>query len=159
MAEVMQYVRERQDIIRAHENAHYLRETEGVDVALGTARFVGETEIEVALNDGGTLRATAKNIVLCTGSVPRGHGSGWNRCCSQIARPTAYEPNYFFARYAAQPVTGCGGGPIGIEMAQAFQRLGSEVTVVDTGDRILSKEVTGSIGTATGTVRKRRNNF
>jgi len=33
-----------------------------------------------------------------------------------------------------------GAGPIGIEMSQAFRRLGAEVTVVDLGDQILNKE-------------------
>jgi len=33
-----------------------------------------------------------------------------------------------------------GGGPIGSELAQTFQRLGSQVTIVDRSDRLLSRE-------------------
>lgn len=141
MAEVMQYVRERQDSIRMHENTRYLRETEGIDVALGVARFVGETEIEVALNDGETMRATAKNIVLCTGSVPQKLQVEGIEAVAKVPGRLHTNQTIFSLDTLPQRLLVVGAGPIGMEMAQAFGRLGSAVTVVGTEDRILSKEL------------------
>ncbi len=141
VAEVMQYVRERQDIIRAHESAHYLRETEGIDVALGVAHFVGETEIEVALNDGGTMRATAKNIVLCTGSVPRQLEADGLDAVANVPGKLHTNQTIFSLKTLPKRLLIVGSGPIGIEMAQAFGRLGSAVTVVGSEERILDKEL------------------
>src|SRR5664279_128514 len=61
----MDYVYAKQQVIREHENAKWLRE-QGVDVALGEARFSGKNEISV-----NGEKFTAKKIVLATGSKPR----------------------------------------------------------------------------------------
>ena len=141
MAEVMQYVEERQEIIRAHENAQYLRDKEGIDVALGTARFISKTDIEVALNDGETLRATAKNIVLCTGSVPRQLDAEGIEAVTKTPGKLHTNQTIFSLKTLPKRLLVVGAGPIGIEMAQAFRRLGSEVTVAGVEDRILNKEL------------------
>src|SRR5680860_227101 len=59
------YVYERQEIIRQHENAGWLQE-QGVHVALGNAIFIGKSEIVV--ND---KKYTGKKIVIATGSRPK----------------------------------------------------------------------------------------
>ena len=46
----------------------------------------------------------------------------------------------FSLHYLPESLVILGGGPIGIEMAQAFNRLGTRVTVVDRSDQILGKE-------------------
>ncbi|QJW91247.1 NAD(P)/FAD-dependent oxidoreductase [Spirosoma taeanense] len=137
LAAVMQYVRERQDIIRAHENAAYLREAEKLDVALGTASFVGKQEIEVRPTNGGPPeRTSARNIILCTGSKPR------QLDVEGIDRVNVYtNENIFTLKQLPQRLLVIGAGPIGIEMAQAFQRFGSQVTVVGSEARILDKEL------------------
>ena len=136
LAAVMQYVRERQDIIRERENAHYLREKEGLDVEIGTARFVGEQDIEVTYNDGTTARTSAKNIVLCTGSIPQ------SLKAEGLGRVTIYTNQTIFSlEKLPSTLLIVGAGPIGMELGQAFARFGSTVTVVDPGDRILSKEL------------------
>ncbi len=136
LAAVMQYVRERQDIIREHENAHYLREKEGLDVEIGTARFVGKQDIEVTHHDGTTVRTSAKNIVLCTGSIPQPLKA------EGIDKVEIYTNQTVFS---LEKLPGTllivGAGPIGMELGQAFARFGSKVTVVDPGNRILSKEL------------------
>ncbi|RIV20586.1 FAD-binding protein [Fibrisoma montanum] len=131
LATVMQYVRERQDIIRAHENAAYFRKAEGLDVELGTARFVGSQEIEV-----NGERTSAKNIVLCTGSLPQ------TLNVPGVEQVTVYtHQNLFELDQLPKRLLVVGAGPIGMEMSQAFRRLGSNVTVVGSDDRILSKEL------------------
>ena len=68
------YVYTRQEIIREHENAQWLKE-QGVDVALGHATFIGKNEIIVnaRLNDavGQDKKYTGKKIVIATGSKPK----------------------------------------------------------------------------------------
>ncbi|RYC71619.1 dihydrolipoyl dehydrogenase family protein [Spirosoma sordidisoli] len=133
---VMQYVRERQDIIRTHENAAYLRDTEGLDVALGTARFVGRQEIEVTSEDGPPVRTSAKNIVLCTGSKPQLLKADGVEAVEVHTNETIFSLDRLPNRLLI-----VGAGPIAMEMGQAFARFGSQVTVVGQEDRILSKEL------------------
>ena len=136
LAAVMQYVHERQDIIREHENARYLREKEGLDVAIGTARFVGKTDLEITYHDGTTARTSAKNIVLCTGSIPQLlQAEGMNKV------EVYTNQTIFSLSKLPEKLLIVGGGPIGMELGQAFGRFGSAVTVIDPGDRILSKEL------------------
>jgi pyruvate/2-oxoglutarate dehydrogenase complex dihydrolipoamide dehydrogenase (E3) component len=129
MDKVMDYVRQRQGIIRKHENASYFRK-KGIAVALGTARFINEDTIEV----GGNLYRGRK-IVIATGSRP-----------SKLSIPGSEAVRYltnqsiFDLKQLPQKMLVIGGGPIGIEMAQAFRRLGSEVTVVHNNKSILEKE-------------------
>ncbi|MFD2570613.1 dihydrolipoyl dehydrogenase family protein [Spirosoma soli] len=131
LAAVMQYVHERIEIIRAHENATYLRDSEKLDVELGTARFVGKQQIEI----GGRV-TSAKNIVLCTGSKPQ------QLNVAGIDQVKVYtNENIFTLDELPERLLIIGAGPIGMEMGQAFQRMGSQVTVVGAEDRILSKEL------------------
>lgn len=135
LAAVMRYVRERQETIRAHENAAYLRDSEGLDVEIGTARFVDKQAIEINRADGTIRPVSAKNIVLCTGSKP------------QILPVDGIEQvkvwtneNIFTLDQLPDRLLVVGAGPIGIELSQAFARMGSQVTVVGREGRILAKE-------------------
>lgn len=131
LAAVMTYVRERIEIIRAHENATYLRDAEGLDIELGTARFVSKQEIEI-----NNRTVSAKNIVLCTGSKPR------KLQVEGVEQVKVYtNENIFTLNTLPKRLLVVGAGPIGMEMGQAFQRMGSQVTVVGTDERILNKEL------------------
>ncbi len=102
----------------------------GARVCFGEARFKDEHAIEL---DGRTL--SAKSWVIATGSsaiVPSIDGIDH----------TAYLTNrdiFYMDRLPASMLI-LGGGPIGIEMAQAFNRFGTTVTVVDMAPQILGKE-------------------
>ncbi|GAB3887877.1 dihydrolipoyl dehydrogenase family protein [Spirosoma agri] len=136
LAAVMQYVRERQDIIRVHENADYLRQTEGLDVELGTAKFVGSQEIEISRDNQPGRLVSARNIVLCTGSKPQ------TLTVDGIEQVNIHTNETLFSlETLPERLLIVGSGPVGIELGQAFQRLGSQVTVVGAEDRILSKEL------------------
>ena len=128
------YVYERQEIIRIHENARWLKD-QGIDVALGIARFTGKNEIEV--ND---KKYTSKKIVIATGSKPR-----------KLKVPGVEKVKYydnesiFHITELPERLLVIGGGPIGIEIAQAMNRLGSKVTVIQHANKILEhddKEIT-----------------
>lgn len=120
------YIRQRQDIIREHENAKWLR-AQGVDVVLGSASF--ETPNTV-LVDGKTY--SGKYIVLATGSGPVKLNVPGIELIRYLDNESVFDLNDLPKKLLI-----VGGGPIGMEMAQAFLRLGSQVTVVQQGDLIL----------------------
>ncbi len=128
---VKQYISQQQNTIRDHENAAYLRDKEKVDVELGTARFTGKNEIEV-----NGKRFQAKRIVLATGSKPA-------RLNVPGAEKVEFQTNETIFQLDSFPkkLLVIGAGPIGMELSQAFARLGSQVTVVGSSDRILEKEL------------------
>ena len=102
----------------------------GVDVIFGAGRFVARNAIEV---DG--RRLTARAFVIATGSrptVPRLPGLD--------TTPYLTNETVFDLREPVPALLVVGAGPIGSEMAQAFRRLGSEVTVVDAAPQILPRE-------------------
>jgi pyruvate/2-oxoglutarate dehydrogenase complex dihydrolipoamide dehydrogenase (E3) component len=104
----------------------------GVDVMFGNGRFVGPDAFEV---DG--RRLTAKTFVIATGSrpvIPKIPGIE--------ATPYLTNETLFDLREQVPKLLVVGAGPIGCEMAQAFRRLGSDVTVVDVAPRILPREDT-----------------
>jgi pyruvate/2-oxoglutarate dehydrogenase complex dihydrolipoamide dehydrogenase (E3) component len=102
----------------------------GAQVKFGAAEFTDEHTVTL---DGGTY--SAKNWVIATGSSP-------------IAPPipgladTPFITNkeIFYLDRLPPSMIVLGGGPIGIEMAQAFNRFGTRVVVVDRADQILGKE-------------------
>ncbi|MEO6315557.1 MAG: FAD-dependent oxidoreductase [Chitinophagaceae bacterium] len=125
----IRYVFEKQELIRGHENAAWLS-NQGIDVALGEAHFTGRNEIEVA----GT-RYGAKKIVIATGSSPR------KLQIQGIELVRYYDnENIFHLDELPAQLLLVGAGPIGIEIAQTLSRLGSKVTIVHKGERILEHD-------------------
>jgi pyruvate/2-oxoglutarate dehydrogenase complex dihydrolipoamide dehydrogenase (E3) component len=123
------YVYQRQEIIRVHENASWLQD-QGIDVALGEARFVNKNEIEVNAE-----KYSAKKIVIATGSKPR------KLKVPGIEKVTYYDNESIFdISELPEKMLVIGGGPIGIEIAQAMNRLGSKITVVQHADKILEHD-------------------
>ncbi len=101
----------------------------GVRVEQAEARFVGPREVA-----GGGLRVRARFIVIATGSTPAIPPiPGLDR--------TPYLTNEMIFDLTEKPehLVILGGGPIGVELAQAHARLGCKVTLVE-ADRILRSE-------------------
>src|SRR5438552_2892143 len=102
----------------------------GVDVFLGEARFAGPDTVEVG---GQTLRF--KRAVIATGAratdppVPGLAETGY------LTNETVFNLTQCPARLAV-----IGGGPIGCELAQAFQRLGSQVSLAHKNAHLLDRE-------------------
>ena len=125
----LRYVVARQNIIRVHEDAAWLK-SQGVEVALGEASFAGRHEVTV---NGEVF--SAKKIVIATGSKPRKlHVPG-------IEKVTCYDnENVFHIQQLPKRLLVVGGGPIGIEISQAMRRFGSEVTVIQNSGRIMAHD-------------------
>ncbi|MEO6401443.1 MAG: FAD-dependent oxidoreductase, partial [Vicinamibacteria bacterium] len=102
----------------------------GIDVFLGQARFVARDEVEV---DGRRLRFT--RAIIATGaraSVPSIPGL--------VEAGFLTNESVFSLTVLPVRLVVIGAGPIGCELAQAFRRFGSEVTLVGDGARILPRE-------------------
>ena len=129
MGQVMDYVASRQAIIRHHETPDYLRD-QGVTVEIGSPKFVGEHEVEI---NGQTYRG--RKLAVATGSRPR-----------QLTVPGAeqvrlYDNQHVWGlRQLPAQLLVVGGGPNGVELGQAMQRLGSQVTIVQHGPQLLEHE-------------------
>jgi len=106
----------------------------GIDVFLGHGQFSGQRSITV-----GHQTLTFKRAIIATGGRAK---------LPDIPGLAATKPltNETVFNLTEQPATLAviGGGPIGCEMAQSFARLGSHVTLLETGTTILSKEDTDS---------------
>ena len=126
---VMERMRRLRAGISHHDSAQRFRDL-GVDVFLGEARFSGPDTVEVG---GKTLRF--KKAVIATGgravrpSVPGLAEAGY------LTNETVFSLTERPARLLVM-----GGGPIGCEFAQAFQRLGCRVTLLHKYNRIMNKE-------------------
>ncbi|CAN5392408.1 FAD-dependent oxidoreductase [soil metagenome] len=123
-------VHERRELVSEDESVPTLA-SQGIEVLEGEARFTGPGRLSV---DGTTVTAD-EAIVLGTGSralVPPIEGLA-------DARPLTNESIF---ELSSQPrrLAIMGGGPIGLELGQAFQRLGTQVTVVEGADRVAGKE-------------------
>lgn len=111
----------------------------GVEVLQGHARIVNPWTVEIALNDGGTQTLTTRSIVIAAGARPVVPPLPGLDDVGYVTSDTLWD---VFAQLDAVPrrLVVLGGGPIGCELAQAFARLGAEVTQVEKGARLLIRE-------------------
>jgi dihydrolipoamide dehydrogenase len=103
----------------------------GIDLLRGTGRLAGPGVVEV---DG--VRHTAEHVVLANGADPvvppvpglrELEGIWTNREATGM-------------KAIPRRLLVLGGGPVGVEMAQAVRRFGGEVALVEMGDRVLARE-------------------
>ncbi len=107
----------------------------GVDCVTGYARFVDPWTVEI----DGERRLTAKAFIIATGAAPFIPPLPGVEECDYLTSETLWDA---MAERSMAPgrLVILGGGPIGCELAQSFQRLGSQVTVVEMAERLLLKE-------------------
>lgn len=113
----------------------------GVEVLKGYATLIDPWTVKITLNDGGTQTLTARTLVIATGARPFVPPLPGIEETGYVTSDTLWDK---FAQLEEAPkkLVVLGGGPIGCELAQSFARLGSSVTQVEMGDRIMSKEDT-----------------
>ena len=111
----------------------------GVDVVAGYARIIDPWTVEIARADGTAQRLTTRSIILATGAEPVVPPIPGIEASGYLTSETMWDA---FADMDAVParLAILGGGPIGCELAQAFARLGAEVTLVEQADRVLGRE-------------------
>jgi len=107
----------------------------GAELIMGSGHFVAPRMIEVHLNDGGTRVLTGEQIVLNLGShaaIPNIAGLG-------AARPLTHIEALELDRRPSHLIV-LGGGYVGIEMAQAYRRFGSQVTIIEPAGQMMTRE-------------------
>ncbi len=111
----------------------------GVEVLQGYARVVDPWTVEIKLNDGGAQRLTTRSIVIAAGARPFVPPLPGIEEVGYLTSDTLWEE---FAKLDQPPkrLVVLGGGPIGCELAQSFARLGSQVTQLQRGPRIMPNE-------------------
>lgn len=104
-----------------------------VDYLKGWGKFTSKNEIEIDLNDGGKEQVRAKNIIIATGSEPS----------PLPGNSIPIDEKYVVSSTGAlslekipKKMVVIGGGVIGLELGSVYKRLGSEVTVIQSMDRI-----------------------
>ncbi|MEJ7137322.1 FAD-dependent oxidoreductase [Amphibiibacter pelophylacis] len=124
----------------------------GVDVAQGHARIVDPWTVLIRRPDGSEQRLTTRSIVIAAGArpiVPDLPG---------LDQVSHYTSDTLWEAFAALPelprrIVLLGGGPIGCELAQAFARLGAQVTQVERGDALMGREDEDVSAFVTGRLR------
>src|SRR5262249_9719951 len=105
------------------------------ELIMGSGRFVAPKTIEVLLNDGGIRVLTGNNVFINVGThaaIPEVPGLKEARPLTKIE---ARELDYLAAHLIV-----LGGGYVGLELAQAYRRFGSRVTILEQGPQIMVRE-------------------
>lgn len=142
-AQVMQRVHRIIAAIEPHDSIERYTKL-GVECLSGTAEIIDPTTVKV----GNRLLKT-KHIVLALGgspAIPPLKGI-------EAITPLTSE-NIWHLKALPRRLVVLGGGPIGCELAQAFGRLGSRITIVEQGLRILPREDEDVAAEITGFLRK-----
>ena len=103
----------------------------GVEVIPARARFLDPHTLELTNSSGLGSRLTSRYFVIATGSRAK---------VPQVNAPLLTNESIFEIDDLPRRLLILGAGPIAIEMAQAFLRLGSEVTIVAPDERILPRD-------------------
>ena len=133
----MAKVRQRKRDMVEREIALHLQnyKTSGAELIMGTGRFVAPKTLEVRLNDGGTRVLAGDQVFLNLGThaaIPSVPGLEAARPLTHIeALELDYLPPHLIV---------LGGGYVGLELAQAYRRFGSRVTVIEPGPQLMSRE-------------------
>jgi pyruvate/2-oxoglutarate dehydrogenase complex dihydrolipoamide dehydrogenase (E3) component len=140
---VMRRVRDVITAIEPHDSVERFTGL-GVDCVKGYAHFVDPWTVEI----DGERRLTAKAFIIATGAAPLIPPLPGLDDVGYLTSETMWDA--FSERQAApKRLVILGGGPIGCELAQAFQRLGSQVTIIEMAERLLLKEDAGAAALVT----------
>lgn len=133
---VIGYVQSTQHAIEEeHDNPERFREM-GVDVIFGNGYFESPNTFVVEDAESGETRTLkSKKFVISTGSRPLAPPIPGLESCGYLDSETVWELEAFPNRILI-----VGAGPIGVELGQAFHRLGADVTIAQRSGRILTKE-------------------
>jgi pyruvate/2-oxoglutarate dehydrogenase complex dihydrolipoamide dehydrogenase (E3) component/uncharacterized membrane protein YdjX (TVP38/TMEM64 family) len=107
----------------------------GVEVLTGYAKMVSPWDVEIALADGTTQKLSARHIIIAAGARPFVPPIPGLEEAGYLTSDTVWHLTALPKRFVV-----LGGGPIGAELSQSFARLGSTVTQVEMGPRIMSRE-------------------
>lgn len=129
-ASALAYVRKTLDCVRDSDDTEKQLNSAGVEIRCGNARFVAEDAIQL---DG--VEISAQDFILCTGSSPALPDVPGLEEAGYLTTS-----NIFELEKAPKSLAIIGAGQVGVELAQAFARLGTKVTLLEENDRILEHD-------------------
>ena len=128
--------RRKREMVEAQVAAHLQNyQKSGAELIMGSGRFVAPKTLEVSLNDGGTRTLAGGQVFLDLGThaaVPSVPGL-------EAARPLTHIEILELDTLPAHLIV-IGGGYAGLELAQAYRRFGSDVTVIESGPQLMGRE-------------------
>src|SRR5205807_1442687 len=128
--------RRKRAMVRELRKAHKDHtEASGAELIYGIARFVARRTVEIELRDGGTRTIEGDRVFLDLGSraaIPEVPGLA-------EATPMTHVEALELDRLPRHLIV-LGGGYVGLELSQAFRRFGSNVTVIEHGAQLASRE-------------------
>jgi pyruvate/2-oxoglutarate dehydrogenase complex dihydrolipoamide dehydrogenase (E3) component len=130
-SKVMEHVRQTRNRIYEDADAPPHMERLGAEVVGGRARFVDPHTIEVKDESNSVRRLSSRFFIIATGSRPK---------MPKFAETPFTNETIFELQTRPDRLVIIGAGPVGIEMAQAFTRLGSRVDVIGPGGGILPRD-------------------
>jgi pyruvate/2-oxoglutarate dehydrogenase complex dihydrolipoamide dehydrogenase (E3) component len=107
----------------------------GAELIMGVGNFVGPKTLEVRLNDGGTRVVVGDQVFINIGTRPAIPNIPGLDAAGPLTNIEALELDY-----VPQHLIVLGGGYVGLEMAQAYRRFGSRVTIIEHGPQLAGRE-------------------
>jgi len=104
-------------------------------LVMGSGRFVGSKTLEVQLNDGGTRVLVGDRVFIDVGTHAAIPGVPGLEAAHPLTNIEALELDYLPPHLIV-----LGGGYVGLELAQAYRRFGSSVTVIEHGPQLMGRE-------------------
>ncbi len=129
---ILEKVREKRNHLR-DEETDWIKGIEKVEFIEGAAEFITSHQLRIKLNEGGEQEISAKKIIIATGSSPIKipiEGLSPER--------TLTNENIFELENSPKHLAIIGAGVIGTEMAFAFKKLGSRISLIDLASRVMS---------------------
>jgi pyruvate/2-oxoglutarate dehydrogenase complex dihydrolipoamide dehydrogenase (E3) component len=128
--------RRKREMVERQVATHlHLYEASGAELIMGNGRFVAPKTVEVKLNDGGERVLAADKVFLNVGTraaIPNVPGL---EAAQPLTHVEALELDYL-----PRHLIVIGGGYVGLELAQAYRRFGSDVTIIEAGPQLLARE-------------------
>ena len=107
----------------------------GVELILGSGRFIGPRTLEVTQRDGTTRRVRGDKVIISTGTRATLEAIPGLAEAQPLTHIEALELDE-----VPQHLIVIGGGYVGLELSQAMRRFGSNVSIIDRNDRVLHRE-------------------
>jgi pyruvate/2-oxoglutarate dehydrogenase complex dihydrolipoamide dehydrogenase (E3) component len=133
MAAVRERKRKMVDGLAAMHRQKY--QESGAELIMGSGRFVAPKTIEVALNGGGTRTLEGRIVIINTGSRARIDKTPGLADVRPLTHIEALE-----LEEVPEHLIVLGGGYVGLELAQAFRRFGSRITVIERNNSLIPRE-------------------
>jgi pyruvate/2-oxoglutarate dehydrogenase complex dihydrolipoamide dehydrogenase (E3) component len=128
--------RRKREMVERQIAAHLQKyKASGAELIMGSGRFVAPKTLEVILNHGGTRVLAGDKVFLDVGT----HAAIPNVPGLEAAKPLTHVEALELDCLPQQLIV-IGGGYSGLELAQAYRRFGSDVTIIESGPQLMGRE-------------------